>query len=141
MENVETKKKINRLIATIVVGIFIAIAVFLTILSLTMNLKETTDAYYASTQEYYSKQENQGEMIIITGLVAGVGLLAILLFYYGIIIIPHLISISCIIPIIRTLNTPIDKPIRIINFVYIGLLAFVIVTTIVKFILYWIGIA
>ena len=141
MENVETKKKINRLGPTIVAGILISIAVLLTVLSLTMNLKLAVEQYMASLQEAANESDTGGEMIIVATLVGSIGLLAIFIFYYGMLIIPHVIAGFCLIPVVKTLHRPVDKAIRIINFVYLGLIGFVIITTIVKFILYATGIA
>ena len=141
MENVETKKKINRLGPTIVAGILISIAVLLTVLSLTMNLKVAVEQYMASLQEAANESDTGGEMIIVATLVGSIGLLAIFIFYYGMLIIPHVIAGFCLIPVVKTLRRPDNKAIRIINFVYLGLIGFVVITTIIKFILYIAGVA
>ena len=141
MENVETKKKINRLGPTIATGIFISIAVLLTILSLTMNLKVAVEQYIASIQESTSESEHGGEMVLVATLVASIGLVALFIFYYGMLVVPHVIAAFCLIPVVKTLRNPDNKAIRIINFIYLGLIGIIIITTIIKFILYVAGVA
>ena len=142
MENVETKKKIIGLPSTIVAGIFITISLFFVIISLTMNLKVAIEQYTASVQETANENsENAGEMIIVASLVAGIGLLAILIVYYGVIAIPFITVSFCLIPVIKNLKRADVTAIRVINYVYLGLIAASHIICITKFILYAIGVA
>ena len=140
MEN-EDSKKINGLTSTIVVGIFIAIALYFAILSLTMNLQVAIQEYFASASESSSEAESQGEMIIVYTLIASVGVLAILIIHYFVIIAPFIISISCVYSVTKNVRFSNNKVIRIINFVYLGLLCVIVTICTVKFILYIAGIA
>ena len=142
MENVDTKKKIIGLPSTIVAGIFIAIALFFAISLIWLNLKEAIESYMQSAQESASEnEENVGEMIIVTALVAGIGVLAILIFHYGMVLIPLMITSFCLIPVIKNLKRADNKTIRIINFVYLGLIASIHCFLIVKFVLFAAGVA
>ena len=129
-------KKINGLTSTIVVGIFIAIALYFAILSLTMNLQAAIQEYFASASEASSEETNQGEMIIVYSLIAGIGVLAILIVHYFVIIAPFIISASCVYSVTKNIRFSDNKVIRIINFVYLGLLGVIVTICTVKFILY-----
>ena len=129
-------KKINGLTSTIVVGVFIAIALYFAILSLTMNLQAAIQEYFASASEASSEEANQGEMIIVYSLIAGIGVLAILIVHYFVIIAPFIISASCVYSVIKNVRFSNNKVIRIINFVYLGLLGVIVTICTVKFILY-----
>ena len=129
-------KKINGLASTIVVGIFIVIALYFAILSLTMNLQVAIQEYFASASEASSEEANQGEMIIVYSLIAGIGVLAILIVHYFVIIAPFIISLSCVYSVTKNIRFSDNKVIRIINFVYLGLLGVIVTICTVKFILY-----
>ena len=129
-------KKINGLTSTIVVGIFIAIALYFAILSLTMNLQAAIQEYFASASEASSEVESQGEMIIVYTLFASIGVLAILIVHYFVVLAPFIISLSCIYSVIKNVRFSDNKVIRIINFVYLGLLGVIVTICTVKFILY-----
>ena len=129
-------KKINGLTSTIVVGIFIAIALYFAILSLTMNLQVAIQEYFASASESSSEEANQGEMIIVYSLIAGIGVLAILIVHYFVVLAPFIISLSCVYSVIKNVRFSDNKVIRIINFVYLGLLGVIVTICTVKFILY-----
>ena len=137
MENVDTKKRINGLPSTIVAGIFLTIAVAFTILLLFMNLKIAVDEYVASVQESANENsENAGEMIIVATLFAGFGLLAIYILFYAVVFIPFIIAHFCLIPVIKNLKHTDNQVIKIINFVYLGLIITIAVICILKFILF-----
>ena len=137
MENVDTKKKINGLPSTIVAGIFLTISILFVILLLTMNLKEAEEAYMESLKESSSEQtENAGETVIVLTLVGGIGLLAIFIAYYAVVFIPFVIAHFMLIPVIKNLKRTDNKAIKIINFVYLGLIAAIAIICIVKFILF-----
>ena len=129
-------KKINGLTSTIVVGIFIAIALYFAILSLTMNLQVAIQEYFASASESSSEEANQGEMIIVYSLIAGIGVLAILIVHYFVVLAPFIISLSCVYSVIKNVRFSDNKVIRIINIVYLGLLGAIVTICTVKFILY-----
>ena len=129
-------KKINGLTSTIVVGIFIAIALYFAVLSLTMNLQAAIQEYFASASEASSEVESQGEMIIVYTLFASIGVLAILIVHYFVILAPFVISVSCVYSVIKNVRFSDNRVIRIINFVYLGLLGVIVTICTVKFILY-----
>ena len=137
MENVDTKKKINGLPSTIVAGIFLTISILFVILLLTMNLKAAEEAYMESLKESSSEQtENAGETVIVLTLVGGIGLLAIFIAYYAVVFIPFIIAHFMLIPVIKNLKRTDNKAIKIINFVYLGLIGAIAIICIVKFILF-----
>ena len=136
MENIDTKKKIIGLLSTIVVGIFIAIALYFTILSLTMNLQLAIQEYFASASEASLEETYQGEMILVYFYIAGIGVLAILIVHYFVILVPFVISVSCVYSVIKNVRFSDNKVIKIINFVYLGLLGVIVTICTVKFILY-----
>ena len=135
MDN-KNDKKINGLTSTIVVGIFIAIALYFAVLSLTMNLQAAIQEYFASASEASSEVESQGEMIIVYSLIAGIGVLAILIVHYFVVLAPFIISLSCVYSVTKNIRFSDNKVIRIINFVYLGLLGVIVTICTVKFILY-----
>ena len=137
MENVDTKKKIKGLPSTIVAGIFITIAVALAILLLFMNLKAAEESYMASVQEGASENnDNPGGQAIAVGIAGMFGLLFILLLYYGVVAVTFLISHIMLIPVIKNLKHTDNKVIRIINFVYLGIIVTIAIICIIKFILF-----
>ena len=137
MENVDTKKKIKGLPSTIVAGIFITIAVALAILLLFMNLKAAEESYMASVQEGASENnDNPGGQAIAVGIAGMFGLLFILLLYYGVVAVTFLISHIMLIPVIKNLKHMDNQVIKIINFVYLGLIVTIALICILKFILF-----
>ena len=137
MENVDTKKKIKGLPSTIVAGIFITIAVALAILLLFMNLKAAEESYMASVQEGASENnDNPGGQAIAVGTAGMFGLLFILLLYYGVVAVTFLISHIMLIPVIKNLKHTDNQVIKIINFVYLGLIVTIALICILKFILF-----
>ena len=142
MENVDTKKRINGLPSTIVAGIFLSFAILFVILLLTMNLKVAVDEYIASVQDSANENsENAGEMIIVVTLFAGFGLLAIYILYYAMVFVPFIIASICFIPAMKNVRRTDNKVIKIINFVYLGLVATIVTISIIKFILFATGVA
>ena len=137
MENVDTKKRIKGLPSTIVAGIFLTIAVAFAILLLFMNLKAAEEAYMASVQEGAAENnDNPGGQAIAVGVAGMFGLLFIIILYYGVVVIPFVISHIMLIPVIKNLKHTDNQVIRIINFVYLGLIVTIAIICILKFILF-----
>ena len=137
MENVDTKKRIKGLPSTIVAGIFLTIAVAFAILLLFMNLKAAEEAYMASVQESASENnDNPGGQAIAVGVAGMFGLLFIIILYYGVVVIPFVISHIMLIPVIKNLKHTDNQVIKIINFVYLGLIVTIAIICILKFILF-----
>ena len=137
MENVDTKKRIKGLPSTIVAGIFISIAVAFAILLLFMNLKEAEEAFMASVEEGASENnDNPGGQAIAVGVAGMFGLMFIVITYYAVVIIPFVISHIMLILVIKNLKHTDNQVIKIINFVYLGLIVTVAIICILKFILF-----
>ena len=137
MENVDTKKRIKGLPSTIVAGIFISIAVAFAILLLFMNLKEAEEAFMASVEEGASENnDNPGGQAIAVGVAGMFGLMFIVIAYYAVVIIPFVISHIMLIPVIKNLKHTDNQVIKIINFVYLGLIVTVAIICILKLILF-----
>ena len=137
MENVDTKKRIKGLPSTIVAGIFLTIAVAFAILLLFMNLKAAEEAYMASVQEGAAENnDNPGGQAIAVGVAGMFGLLFIIILYYGVVVIPFVISHIMLIPFIKNLKHTDNQVIKIINFVYLGLIVTIAIICILKFILF-----
>lgn len=137
MENVDTKKRIKGLPSTIVAGIFLTIAVAFAILLLFMNLKAAEEAYMASVQEGAAENnDNPGGQAIAVGVAGMFGLLFIIILYYGVVVVPFVISHIMLIPVIKNLKHTDNQVIKIINFVYLGLIVTIAIICILKFILF-----
>lgn len=137
MENVDTKKRIKGLPSTIVAGIFLTIAVAFAILLLFMNLKAAEEAYMASVQEGAAENnDNPGGQAIAVGVAGMFGLLFIIILYYGVVVVPFVISHIMLIPVIKNLKHTDNQVIKIVNFVYLGLIVTIAIICILKFILF-----
>lgn len=141
MENIDTKKKIIGLPATIVAGIFLSIALLFAIIALTMNLKVAFEQYSASVQETVNESEDPSGAGVAMAFASIFGAMAILIIHYFVIVIPFIITLIMLIPVIKTLKKADLKAIRIINFVYLGLIIAIGSLCILKFILYVTGVA
>ena len=136
MENVDTKKKIKGLPSTIVAGIFLTIAVGLAILLFFMNLTETEQAYMESVKEGANSEENPAGAAVAVGVAGMFGLMFIIILYYGVVVVTFFISHIMLIPVIKNLKHTDNKVIRIINFVYLGIIVTIAIICIIKFILF-----
>lgn len=136
MENVDTKKKIKGLPSTIVAGIFLTIAVGLAILLLFMNLTETEQAYMESVKEGANSEENPAGSAVAVGVAGMFGLMFIIILYYGVVVVTFFISHIMLIPVIKNLKHTDNNVIRIINFVYLGIIVTIAIICIIKFILF-----
>ena len=136
MENVETKKKIIGLPSTIVAGIFLSFALIFAILLLTMNLQAALKELAEATQESVNNNENQAGAAIGMSFAVMFGALVLFIVYYGVVIIPFVIVNIMLIFVIKNLKHADVKAIRIINFVYLGLIIAINVICIIKFVLF-----
>lgn len=139
--NMSEKKKIDGLVSTIIAGIFLLISIFIVINLIPLNLKQELAAYAESVKNSSEENtENAGEMIIVTGLVAGIGGLAIILFFYSMAIIPIIPSIIFLLLAIKNIKKD-NKAIKVINIIYIILFSLILITCITKIVLFATGIA
>ena len=136
MENVDTKKKIKGLPSTIVAGIFISISLIFAIILLCMNLKGAEEAYMEAVQESTDSSEDPAAAAIAAGFAGMFGLMFIIVGHYLMVIIPFVISHFMLIPVIKNLKHTDNKAIKIINFVYLGLIVAIVLVCLIKFILF-----
>ena len=71
-----------------------------------------------------------------TAIACPPGLLFIIILYYGVVVIPFVISHIMLIPVIKNLKHTDNQVIKIINFVYLGLIVTIAIICILKFILF-----
>ena len=136
MENVDTKKKIIGLPSTIVAGIFLSIALIFAILLLNMNLQAALAQLAESTQESVDNSENQAGAAIGMSFAIMFGSLALIAVHYIVVFIPFIIVHIMFIFVMKNIKHADNKAIRIINFVYLGLIVAISVLCIIKFILF-----
>ena len=124
--------------STIIIGIFIIISSILVAWLVPFNLKEHLARLAESSSS--SVPENAGEMIIIYNVVAAIGGLAILIAAY---VPAFIILINSFISLIFSIKNrkSISKTIKIVNYAYDAILVVFIVFSIVKIVLFRIGIA
>ncbi len=116
------------IVSTVVLGVFLLIALFFARMLLTMNLREGLTEYIASLGE--TNAEGMGEMMLVMIAVGGLGALALILIAYAFAIIPSLISGICLIfsignrkrknAVIRGVNLFYD--IAFISILFLGIL-------------------
>ena len=132
----KVKETVNKKKSTIVLGIFLVLALLITIFQLIpFNLKNEIREYFESMQNSNINQEQVGELIIILSLVSGIGLLALYLYAFGLVILT-LIPSLIILFVARDNLRVTDGVIKKINFVYVILSGLIIVTCLVKNILF-----
>lgn len=124
--------------STIIIGILIVINAILFAWLVPFNLKEQLAGLVESSTS--NVPENAGEMIIIYNGVTAIGVLAILIAAY---VPAFIILINSFISLIFSIKNrkSISKTIRIVNYVYDAILVVFIVFSIVKIILFSMGIA
>lgn len=124
--------------STIIIGILIVINAILFAWLVPFNLKEQLAGLVESSTS--NVPENAGEMIIIYNGVTAIGVLAILIAAY---VPAFIILINSFISLIFSIKNrkSISKTIRIVNYVYDAILVVFIVFSIVKIILFRMGIA
>ena len=84
----EVKEKLNKKKSTIVMGIFLLIVLLITIFQLIpFNLKQEMANYLETMQNSNVDQEQVGELIIILSLVSGIGLLALYIYAFTLVIL------------------------------------------------------
>lgn len=124
--------------STIIIGIFLLISTALLIFILPLNLKETLELYEESIKN--SDVNSSGEVSIVIGGLASIGLIAVSLCAYASAVICIInSSLSLIYSVINRKSSA--KPIRVINYVYNIMLVPYIVISIVKLVLFDSGIA
>ena len=132
----EVKEKLNKKNSTIIMGIFLLIVLLITIFQLIpFNLKQEMANYLETMQNSNVDQEQVGELIIIMSLVRGIGLLAIYIYAFALVILT--LAPSVIILVVSKDNLLVTEGIiKKINFGYVVISALIVVICIVKNILF-----
>ena len=132
----EVKEKLNKKKSTIVMGIFLLIVLLITILQLIpFSLKQEMANYLETMQNSNVDQEQVGELIIIVSLVSGIGLLAIYIYAFALVILTLVPSV--IILVVSKDNLLVTEGIiKKINYGYVVISALIVVICIVKNILF-----
>ena len=130
----ENKK---RIVSTVIIGIFLAISIYFVVILFTFNLKENLQRLSDSATE---RADGQPGAVVAVGFAAGLAGATLIIMAYLFAIAPLINSSICIIFSIKNRKSCL-KPVRIINYVYDGLLGFIIIFTIIKIILFATGVA
>ena len=132
----EVKEKLNKKKSTIVMGIFLLIVLLITIFQLIpFNLKQEMANYLETMQNSNVDQEQVGELIIILSLVSGIGLLALYIYAFTLVILTLVPSV--IVLVVSKDNLLVTEGIiKKINFGYVVISALIVVICIVKNILF-----
>ena len=132
----EVKEKLNKKKSTIVMGIFLLIVLLITIFQLIpFNLEQEIANYFETMQNSNVDQEQVGELIIILSLVSGIGLLALYIYAFTLVILTLVPSV--IVLVVSKDNLLVTEGIiKKINFGYVVISALVVVICIVKNILF-----
>ena len=128
----------KRIVSTVIIGIFAIISLICVIYLFPINLRQTIDSFNNSVKDNNSAQEAVGA-IVVAGA-SSIVLVLIILLAYALAIIPIINSSICVIFSIKNRKAYL-KPIRIINYVYAGLFAFMFVFCLIKLILFATGVA
>ena len=124
------------LTSSIVISIFLTIMLLMVLFLATNSFKEALDDFTQSTQE--QTQDNPGAGIAIVFVVLAAGLALVMLFIIPMAFI--LVASSILLPISIKNRKSDTKWIKILSYVFDGLLAGCIVFDVIKFILIRIGI-
>ena len=128
----------KRIVSTVIIGIFAIISLICVIYLFPINLRQTIDSFNNSVKDNNNAQEAVGA-IVVAGA-SSIVLVLIILLAYALAIIPIINSSICVIFSIKNRKAYL-KPIRIINYVYDGLFAFMFVFCVIKLILFATGVA
>lgn len=123
--------------STVILGIFLVICVFFIIRLVPVNLAEQLKTYSEQSAESGPDTEEMGEMIIVYSLVLGIGALSIIIGAHFIAAVPLVISAICL-PFALNNRRSDSKAIKVINIGYAVVFSAVVVTSVVKIILFWI---
>ena len=130
------KEKINKKKSTIVLGVFLVIALLITIFQLIpFNLKKEITNYFESMQSSNINQEQVGELIIILSLVSGIGLLALYLYAFGLVVLTLVISLIVLFVARDNLRVT-EGVIKKINLSYVIISGLIIAACLVKNLLF-----
>lgn len=130
------------ILSTSIVGFFLTIAIAITVYSLTLNLKELTDTFIKSAENALSEsQEENGLMLYFQYFFISGTFSILVIYYYLTVFIPFIIVHCCLISITLNVRLTNNKAIRIINFIYLGLVGTIVTINTVKFILFASGVA
>lgn len=130
-------KQKSGLISTVVLGVFLCIALFFAYMLLSLNLKEGLTTYAASLGE--TNTEGMGEMMLVIVALGGLGALALILISYAFAVIPTLISGICLIFSINNRKRD-SAAIRGINLFYDIAFSLILLFGIIKIFLFSTGI-
>jgi flagellar biosynthesis protein FlhB len=133
-----SRKKVKGLVSTIILGVCLLLALFFASRLLSVNLREALEQMSQSAENSAGSFENSGEMELVYLLTAGIGVLAATLAAY---IIAFMTLISCAVPLIFSIkNIKSDvRAIKIINIIYTVLFSSGALLSLIKMILFFLG--
>ena len=134
------EQRIDKLPSTIVIGVLLIVALFFTGLLLPFNLQESIKAVSESAQSSAAASEDPAGASVAGGFAALFGGMALVIVAFFLVLIPA-VSSGVLLPFAIHNRKAETKPIRIINFVYIGVIATILTICIVKAILFLTGVA
>ena len=129
----------KRIVSTVIMGILILIMLTYTLIMLPVDLKQTINQIMESSKENAGESSSEQAGAVIGGVIGAffAALLVILL---------HAGFFICIIGggvliifIVKNIKKAYLKQVKIVNWVYVGLLAFIIITAIVKLLILFIA--
>ena len=134
-----SRKKVKGLVSTIILGVCLLLALFFASRLLSVNLQEALEQMSQSASNSAGNFENAGEMGLVYLLTAGIGVLAATLAAY---IIAFMTLVSCAVPLIFSINNIKSdvRAIKITNIIYTVLFSSRVLLSLIKTILFFLGI-
>ena len=127
----------KRIVSTVIIGIFLLICIFFMTVLIPMNLSEAIREYSEQSSESIPESEEVGEMIIMVSLVYAIGALGILIAAHIMALIPLITSSICLSVALKN-RTSYLRPVRVINVGYAIVFSAIIITSVVKIIIFWV---
>ena len=129
------KKRSNKT-SLIVSGIFLLIALLIVIFQLIpFNMQDAINDYMEAMQNSDINSNELGELIIMVTLIGGIGLLALMCYGYFLIIISFVPSLIILLKSVENVHDE-NKVHRVINWIYVGISGGIILTCIIKLVLF-----
>lgn len=129
-------KKRSSKTSLIVSGIFLLIALLIVIFQLIpFNMQNAINDYMEAMQNSDINSNELGELIIMVTLIGGIGLLALMCYGYFLIIISFVPSLIILLKSVENVHDE-NKVHRVINWIYVGISGGIILTCIIKLVLF-----
>ena len=129
-------KKRSSKASLIVSGIFLLIALLIVIFQLIpFNMQNAINDYMEAMQNSDINSNELGELIIMVTLIGGIGLLALMCYGYFLIIISFVPSLIILLKSVENVHDE-NKGHRVINWIYVGISGGIILTCIIKLVLF-----